>query len=242
MIRSLLPLALSSLLVALSGCAHTPRGGETMVLREGSEGIQVVGEGKAEARPDRARFEIGIEARRPTVAEAREASASAQTRVLDAIRAAGIASEDIQTTQLSIQPEYEYTEGGRNLLGYTARNTVQVRVREIDSVSDVVDAGVRAGGDDVRLQGIGFELSDPESLRATAREEAMTEARATAEQLARLAGVELGEPIAIEEVVSGGGPVPMMQMRMADSAETSTPVEAGTTEVQVQLRVRWSIR
>lgn len=247
MIRSLLPLsialALSTLLFATAGCAHTPRGGDTMVLREGSGGIQVAGEGEAEARPDLARFTIGIEARRPTVADARESSAAAQTRVLDAVRAAGVASEDIQTTQLSIQPEYEYTEAGQNLLGYTARNTVEVRVRAIDRASEVVDAGVRAGGDDVRLQGIGFELSDPEPVRAIAREEAMAAARATAEQLARLAGVELGEPIAIEEVVSGDGPIPMMQMRMADAAaETATPVEPGATEVRVQVRVRWSIR
>jgi uncharacterized protein YggE len=242
MIRSSLSLTLLASLLALSGCAHAPRGGETMVLREDAAGIQVLGEGEAEARPDVARFEIAIEARRPDVAAAREASAAAQTRVLDAIRAAGVASEDIQTTQLSIQPEYEYTDAGRNLLGYTARNAVQVRVRAIDRASEIVDAGVGAGGDDVRLQGIGFELSDPESVRTAAREEAMSEARATAEQLAQLAGVELGEPIAIEEVSGEGGPRPMMmEMRMAE-ADTATPIEPGTTEVRVQLRVRWSIR
>lgn len=234
---------LASLVLALSlvGCGGSMHGG-TMVLREGQEGIQVVGEGKAEAHPDRARFDVGVEARRPTVAEAREAGAAAQQRVIDALHAAGVAEDDVQTSHLSVQPDYEYTQAGQHLLGYTARNTVEVRVRALDHLSDAVDAAVRAGGDDVRLSGIRFEVSDPETARAAAREEAMAHARATAEQLARLAGVELGEPISIQESTTegGGGPVPMM-MR-AQAAETATPIEAGTTEIRVELNVRWAIR
>lgn len=240
--RALAPLVSLALSLALAGCGHAPPHDGALVLREGDQGIQVVGEGDAEARPDRARFEVGVEARRPTTSAAREASASAQRRVLDALRAAGVGEDDVQTSQLSIQPEYEYTERGQNLLGYTARNTVSVRVTAIDRLSEIVDSAVRAGGDDVRMQGLRFELSDPAALRAEAREEAMTRARSTAEQLARLAGVELGEPIAIEESASGGEvPVPMMMAR-AEAADTATPIEAGTTEVRVQLRVRWSIR
>ncbi len=223
------------------GCGHAPHAGSTMVLREGAEGIQVVGEGEAEARPDMARFEIGIVAQRPDVAAARDASAAAQTQVLDAIRAGGVAAEDVQTTNLSIQPEYEYTEGGRNFLGYTARNSVQVRVRDLDRLASIIDSAVRAGGNDVQLHGIGFELSDPEAVRAEARAEAMSRARSSAEQLARLAGVTLGDAVAIEEVPMGGGPMPMMRMAL-DAAPASTPIEAGTTQVQVQLRIRFAIR
>lgn len=224
-----------------AGCGHAPHAGGSLLLREDALGIQVVGVGDAEARPDIARFEIGIAAQRPDVAAAREASAALQTQVLDAIRAGGVAAEDVQTTHLSIQPEYEYSSGGRNLLGYTARNSVNVRVRDLDRLASIIDSAVRAGGNEVQLHGIGFELDDPEVVRAEARAEAMARARSSAEQLARLAGVELGDPVAIDEVPVGSeGPAPMMRMAL-DAAPASTPIEPGTTRVQVQLRVRFAI-
>jgi uncharacterized protein YggE len=251
MMEVFVPTSAGSLLVLLlaigcgflAGCAHSPRSGEALLIREGEGGINVVAEGRAEARPDRARFTVGVETRRPTVAEARDANAAAQTRVLDALRAAGIASADIQTGSLSIQPEYQYTETqGQQLLGYTARNMVNVRMSALDRLSEAVDAAVAAGGNDVRLDGIQFEVSDPAAVRSAAREDAMTQARATAQQLATLAGVELGDPITIEEIASGGiGPMPMMRMAAAEAAQ-ATPIEPGTSEVQLQLRVRWSIR
>lgn len=231
-------IALSSL---LSACAH---GGvpETLRVSDANEGIQVTGEGKADARPDVARFSIGVEARAASVADARQQGASAMQRVLEALRGEGLGDDDLQTSQLSIQPEYEHTERGRNLLGYVARNMVDAKVTDLERLSSAIDAATRAGGDDVRMHGIRFEVSDPSTVRAEARAEAMEQARATAEQLARLAGVALGEPVAIQEQTDhGGGPRPMMmEMRAADAS--STPVEPGVTEVTVRLNVRWSIR
>ena len=239
--RALFVFGLVSVLALVCvACGGTPRSGETLVLRESEHGILVSEQGEAEARPDRARFHVGVEARRPTVAEARDAGADAQRRVLDALRANGIGDDDVQTDSLSVSPEYEYTDQGQRLLGYTVRNAVHVRVNEIDRLSAMVDAAIGAGGDLVRLDGIQFELSDPDAVRTRAREQAMQRARATAEQLARLAGVELGAPIAIEEVVSGGEPRPMMmEMRAADTAQ-ATPIEPGVTRVTVQLRVRYA--
>jgi hypothetical protein len=234
----LLPLALFAL-----GCAHGSPPGGTIALSEGERGIVVTGEGEAEAPPDRARFDVGVEVRRPTVAEAREEAARVQGRVIEALRGAGVTDEDVQTSQLSIRPEYEHTQTGRNLLGYTARNTVEVRVTDLERLSRTVDAAVRAGGDAVRLRGIRFELSDPSALRAEARREAMDEARATAEQLARLAGVELGPPLAIEETgAPTGGPRPMMMEARTAEQAPETPIEPGVSRVRVQLRARWAIR
>src|SRR5687767_6558143 len=110
---------ISLLALALAGCAHTGSGGTT-VLREDPRGITVVGEGRAMAAPDRAVFTVGVEVRRPSVSEARAGSAEAIARMLEALRGAGVAAEDVQTSQLSIQPDYEYTEQGRRLLGYLA--------------------------------------------------------------------------------------------------------------------------
>lgn len=206
-------------------------------------GIAVVGQGEAEARPDLARFRVGIEVRRPTVSAARDAGSEAQARVLNALREADIEAERIRTTGLSLVPDYAYREGGRELLGYRMRNQVEVEVRDLTALPRILDAAVSAGGDASRLQGIEFSLIDPRALRAEARQKAMEDARATAEQIAALAGVALGAPLSIEDVASGGSTLPVsMGLRAEASAAPPPPVEPGVTKARVQLRVRYAIR
>src|SRR5690606_2776962 len=109
--------------------------------------------------------------------------AGAQQGVLEALRAAGVEERDIRTTQLSIQPDYEYSQTGRRLLGYVVTNTVEARVRDLSRVHQAVDTAVRAGGDLARVNGIRFELSEPERVAREARAEAIRNARAEAEQI-----------------------------------------------------------
>ena len=231
------------LVPALWACGSAPgRGAQTVVVQDTATGVTVVGEGRVEVAPDLALLTIGVEARRPTVEEARAAAAQAQTAVLEALRGAGVAQEDVQTTALSVQPDFEYSEQGRRLLGYVVTNQVQAKVRALDSVGPLVDAAVSAGGDLTRLDSLSFVLSEPEAARAQAREEAIANARAEAEQLASLLGVRLGAPVSVEDVgATEGGPSPvMMRMEARDSA-AQTPIEPGRTEVRAQVRVRWDI-
>lgn len=237
--RNVFSISLASLALAV-GCAHGSGGDGTVLLREDTTGITVTGDGDAEAVPDTAVFRIGVEARRPTVAEARDTSARAQQAVIAALRSGGIAENHIQTQQLTIQPDYEYTEAGRRLLGYVATNTVQVRSTDLDRLSQTIDAAVTAGGDVVRLEGIQFELDDPEAVRAQAREKAVARARAKAQQLAQLLGARLGPAVFVEEVSSAMPPQPMMRMEAA-AADAATPIQRGTTEVRVEVRVRFAI-
>lgn len=224
--------------LTLAGCAHTSAG-RSMVLREDATGISVVGEGRAMAAPDRAVFHIGVQARRPSVREARADSAEAIGRVLEALQEAGVAEDDIQTSQLSIEPEYEYTERARRFLGYLATNTLTVRMTALDRVADAIDAAVTAGGDAARLDGLRFELADPTAARAEARGRAVEDARARAEQLAEASGVGLGDAVAVEEV-SGGEPPARPLEGLA--ARAATPVAPGTMEIVVEVRGRWEIR
>ncbi len=223
----------------LVACGHAPSGG-VVVVRGEPTGITVVGEGEAEAAPDLAVFRIGVEARRPTVAEAREAAAGAQQAVIEALRGAGIEQRDIQTAQLSITPDYEYSEAGRRLLGYVVTNSVEVRARALDRVGPAIDAAVAAGGDLVRLEGLRFELEEADAAQAQARERAIEEARAKAAQIAAELGVTLGAPESVEEV-SATAPSPVVMRLEAAEARAETPVEPGTTRVRVELRVRWGI-
>lgn len=225
-------------LAAGTGCAaHSARGAQ---YAPAETGIVVTGEGTAQAAPDIAVVRVGVEARRPTMAEARSANASAQTRLLEAVRGLGVASADIQTEQLSLTAEYDYTDAGRQLRGYLATNIVRVRLRDVSSAGAVVDATVAAGGDDARVEGVSFEIEDPSVLRVEARRRAVADARAKAEQLAGEIGATVGDPIFIEEVgVASPGPI-MMRMA-AESADAATQVEAGTLETSVSVRVRWAI-
>jgi uncharacterized protein YggE len=231
-----------ALSLGLFGCAHQGAG-STMVLREDASGVSVVGEGRAEARPDRAVFRIGVEVHRPTVEEARGRAAEALAAMIASLRAAGVGDDDIQTTTLSVSPDYEYSESGRRLLGYVAQNIVTARMTTLDQVGPTIDAAIAAGGDDVRLDGLHFELIDPEALRGEARTKAVENARVHAQQLAQAAGVELGEPVSISET-SGSQPGPVM-MRMeaarSDAAAPPTPIEPGVTEAVVQVNVRYTI-
>ena len=238
-----LTISLVGLVVCVgSGCAQGTGGAprQTLVVSEDTTGISVVGEGKTEATPDEAVFSVGVEVRKPTVAEARNGAAETMQALLAALRSAGVEEGHIQTRQISVAPDYEYSESGRRLLGYVATNTVEVSVRELDDLGSIIDAAVRAGGDSARLEGIRFELSDPDAAKAEAREEAVERARSDAEQLARLLGVELGEALSVEEMAAEGPHPVMMQAEMARD-EAATPIEPGRTEVSVRVRVRWAI-
>lgn len=222
------------------GCGATRARPVVVTEESATQGIQVTGRGEIRAAPDLAVLDIGVEAQRPTVAEAREEASIAQTAVLAALRGSGIAREDVQTTELTIRPEYEHSETGRNLLGYVVSNSVQVRVRQLDRIQEVVDTAVTAGGDRVRLRGLQFELSDPEAVQVQARERAIADARAEALQIADQLGVALGEPLSVEEVSTE--PVRPMAMRMEQAdVGGATPIEPGTSEITVELRVRWAI-
>jgi uncharacterized protein len=225
-------------LATLGACAR-PQAAAPIVVSEVDTGIRVSGTGTAEEVPDTAVFEIGVEVRRAAVAEARAEAARAQSAVLDALQSGGIADEDIQTAQLVVGPEFEHTHEGRRLRGYIATNMVRVRTQALEELGAILDAAVSAAGDDARLHGLRFELDDPAAAEARAREQALRQARAKAEQIAGHLGVALGAPLAVDENGTARPPEPVA-MRAEDAAVT--PIERGMIEVRVDVRVRWAIR
>jgi uncharacterized protein YggE len=124
------------------------------------------------------------------------------------------------------------------LAGYTATNLVGVRVRALDALGGILDAAVQAGGN--RIEGIRFEASDPAAPLDQAREAAWNDAQHKAEQLARLAGVELGEVLTISE--SGRGPQPIVEQFVAAEAPAAVPIEPGSQTIEVDLQVIWNVR
>jgi hypothetical protein len=168
--------------------------------------------------------------------------------VLAALKDKGIAEKDIQTTRFSIQPVYEWIElkKKQELTGYRVTNQVRAKIRQVDAAGGVIDAAAEAGGDLVRIEGISFSIDDPSPLQAQARELAVKEAVAKAQQIAGAAGIELGQVIYINETTpSMPTSVPFIQMEARAAGIAALPptgILPGELEVTVHVQVVYSIK
>lgn len=236
--------ALAALLVvALSSPALGPR--QTLAVDPAGSApehtISVSGTGRVTIAPDVADLRLGVQVTKPTVKEARDLAATAMTKVIAALRAAGIAERDIQTTILSLQPVYTYPSDGTapKLNGYQVTNTVMATVRNLDRLADAVDGAMAAGA--TTIDGITFRVADPTAAQAQARAAAMADAKAKAQALASAAGVSITGVAQISEG-STVTPPPIPYAGAAPlKAEVATPIQPGTSEVQVDVSVVYLI-
>jgi uncharacterized protein YggE len=249
----LLVAGLASLLAmtGLTGCGSaspTLGAGEVAQVNISSqqEGIWVTGEGKVQAVPDIAILRLGVEAQDTSVVSAQTAAAAAMDDVMTALSDSGVASKDIQTQYFNI---YKVTRWDRDdeqevVVGYRVTNVVSAKLRELDRVGSIIDAVAEASGDLTRIDGISFSVDDPTEYYQEAREEAMADAKAKAEQLARLSGVTLGKVTYISEG-SSGSVYPIAQPRMAFEMEAGiakeTPISPGEMEIGLNVQVAYSI-
>jgi uncharacterized protein YggE len=200
-------------------------------------GITVVGNGTADVVPDVADWSFGVRSQAATASAALAANASAMNAVLEALEGAGVAKEDLQTTEVSLYPET--ADDGRTVTGYSASGMSTATVRKLGDAGKVVDAAVRAGANDV--YGPNLHPSDTDAQYREAVDKAFDDARAHAEAIAAKAGVSLGSPTAIVE--GGGyvpGPVMAYDRAVAAGAETA-PVEPGTQQVSASLTITFAI-
>ena len=166
------------------------------------------------------------------------------TALINAVKAENVADKDIQTSNVSLYPIYGQ-DGANKISGYQLTNRVTVVIHDVSKVSAIIDSAVKAGGNPVRVQGISFGIDNPEAALAQAREKAYANARAKAEQYAKLANVTLGR---VMHIIEGGGipPMPrpyaeMSAMRGAVSAASPTPIQAGEQEVSVTVEVVFGV-
>ena len=207
------------------------------------EYITVAGLGEASAAPDVAVLSLGVEVTEKSVAQARQQAAEAAAAVLDSMRKNGVADRDLRTTGLQLHPQYDYSRNNApKIIGYLASHQLSVKVRAMDSLSQVVDGAVIAGGDAARLQGISFEVDNPAELLATARRNAIADARLRAETYAEAAGVAVGKVLAISEVEEREPAPRMMMAARAESMKMAdTPIEPGESTISVRVTVRFGL-
>lgn len=238
-----LSLGLSTLIaITLTGCEPQIIG--PLLQAQESGKIHVTGSGSVVAEPDIATLHLGVSVEKETVAEAREIAAAAMTGVIASLKANDIAENDIRTERFSIYPQYDYTDNGRVLRGYSVNNTVSAKVRDLENLSDIIDNAAEAGGDIVVINSIQFMIEDATALQAQARSLAAKDAAAKAQTLAEASGVTLGKPVTIAETTSGGLPpiaFAKTEEFAADSARSSTPIEAGELTVTVNITIVYEI-
>jgi uncharacterized protein YggE len=204
--------------------------------------ILVTGTGRVPVGPDLADLRLGVSTTRPTVEAARAASAATMTAILAALDRAGVARRDVQTSLLSVQPQYDYRDGrAATLTGYQLADLVAVTVRDVGRVADVIDGALRAGA--TSLDGLSFRVADASAPEREARLAAMSAARQRADDLARAAGLTIAGVEDIVEDGAGRPPMPFAKAeRMALAADVATPVEAGSLEVVVRVSVTYRTR
>ena len=208
--------------------------------------IQVTGSGSVTGDPDIATLNLGVSVEKDLVAEAREEAANTMTALIETLKANNIDEKDIKTENFSIYPQYDYSEGKRELRGYRVSNTVRAKVRELDTLSDVIDDAAEAGRDYIVLDSIQFMIEDTTPLQAQARTLAAENAKAKAQTLADASGVTLGKPITISEnTYYESPPIPYAPLEAAfaddEDTRTSTPIVPGELTTTVNITVVYEI-
>jgi len=240
--------------IAFVGCnsdqvkLSTENGELKINLNSQSDGIWVNGNGKVYATPDIALLSLGIEVQEETVALTQASASEAMENIMEALKNEGVDEEDIQTRQFNIRKvsnwEVVYGEGEKEaIIGYRVTNIVTVKVREIDNTGSIIDAVAVAGGDLTRIDNIGFTVDDPTPYYEQARAQAVEYAKAKAEQLAELSGVELGKPTYISESTYYATPNYYRgDMAFEEGAPAvETAISPGELEISANVQIAYAI-
>jgi uncharacterized protein len=189
--------------------------------------------------PDVAIISAGVVSRSPAATAALSEAADRMARVLAALKRAGVEDRDVQTSNVSLNPEYRYPENqAPQLVGYTATNTVTVRFRDIRNSGKILDALVAQGAN--QINGPNLTIDKPETALDEARAKAVATAKARAELYARSLGMRIARVVAVSE--NGGYAVPPPVPMVARMEAASTKIEPGEQKLQVSLTMTFELQ
>lgn len=207
------------------------------------ETINVSGIAELHLPPDRAVFTVGIQTSAPTVEAAANANNTSSSQIKQALKKAGVADKEIQTSEFLIMPQQEFREEKRpRIISYQARHSFRVTHDDITNAGKLLQVALDAGANQV--SGLSFTLADPLSARAEGLRRAMDDARTKASVLAEAAGRALGRVTSISEG-DAAHPIPLMGHReamMMESATSTVPVEPGTETLHFSILVSFELR
>lgn len=213
--------------------------------------ISVSGEGRVFAAPDIAELSFGVQSGRKQTAKEALAVLERQMRAsFDAVKKLGVEEKDIRTESFWLNPVYDWTQDrGQIFRGFEASQSLRVKVRDLDKVSDVLEAATSAGAN--QAGGVNFTIDDPEGKRSEAREKAIAQAKEKAQKMAADLGMTLGRIRGFDENGNGGYPTPPMMARAemamgmgggdGDAANQAMPMPAGEQEVVAVVSVLYEL-
>ncbi len=206
--------------------------------------ITVQGTGEIQAKPDVAAFTLGLQSGvQSTAPAALKVLEDKFDAIVQAVRASGVAEEDITTTNLSIIPTYDYTDGAQRLRGFEANESVRVKIRKLDTIGDVLARATVEGVN--QAGGLSLEIDDPESLQQEAQVKAIEDARDKAKELAKALNVRLGDVKTFSVTSGTPGPVPYLaqaELGSADKALGGPSVPVGTTDITANVTITFELR
>jgi uncharacterized protein YggE len=208
-------------------------------LAEANGTLTVTGAATVTAVPNQATLSLGVTTTGATAAEAMAANNDAASAVIARLIAAKVADRDMQTTGLSLNPNWVMSASGtaQDIQGYIASSLLTVRIADLDMAGPVLDAAIADGAN--TLNGLSFGLADPRPLEDEARKAAVADALARAQVLAMAAGETLGPIVSIFEGGGGQQPMPMLFKSAGDSG---VPLAAGEVGVSAEVTIVWQLK
>ncbi|HEX3287474.1 MAG TPA: SIMPL domain-containing protein [Mycobacterium sp.] len=238
----LIVLAAAGLAIAgLSGCDASSKTGPSIIptASPDTRQVTVVGSGHVQGTPDTLTANVSIEATAPDVTTAMNQTSDRQQAVINALVGSGVQRADINTTNVSLQPQY----GGGDtptITGYQASNSIEVKIRQLNNASQALALIVSTGGDATRINSVSYSIDDDSQLVKDARTRAFDDAKDRAEQYAQLAGLTLGKVISISESAGTTPPTPT-PAPMPRAAMEAVPVEPGQQTISFSVTVIWEL-
>ena len=203
--------------------------------------LDVSASGDVTRVPDLAIISAGVVTRSASASGAIQQAAARMARVREALRAAGIADRDIQTSNISLNPEYTYVNNQPpKLNGYTASNQLSVRFRDIANTGKILDALVSVGAN--QINGPNLTIEKPEAALDEARARAVAAGRARADLYARSLGLRVVRIVAVSESGGYAVPPPMPVMMRAEAAQADTKIDSGEQKLSVNLNMTFELQ
>lgn len=206
-----------------------------------SDTFNVSGEGKSLAVPDMALVDVGISAQGSSVGQVKDQIDATMNKITSSLKEIGIDALDIQTSNYSISPTFDFREGKQSITGYSANTTISIKVKDIDKVNTVTDLATKNGAN--QISGVRFDVTDRSKAEDEARQKAVVEAKKKAQDAARAAGFSLGKIINyFENSQRDLRPSPVGSMRAEDSATSIPAIEPGSAEIKIVVTLSYEIR
>ncbi len=243
--RAALP-ASAAVLLSAAVVAAVVGSGSSSVAAPGDPAphtVTVSGVGHVTGTPDVLRLDLGVQRTGDNVNAALNAANADIRKIKDALQRHGVADKDMQTSQLSINPHWEDNGKTSFVKGYDVYQSLTVKLRKLSDAGDAISDAAEAGGNATRINGVSFDIEDNANLLKATRDAAFADAKAKAEQYARLAGRDLGEVSSVSENTNGGGnvPYPTAMYESDAAAKSSVPIEAGSQQVSIDSTVVWEL-